>query len=212
MADVQSLLSDYIAEHRAGGEADPLAFLARVEGADRAELGALIDGYLARTPRQIFDAAAFASSAAAPVVEALSRSIEGAGGLWPQLLPLLRARAKLKRSELVDRLAAALGAEGRETKVARYYHQMESGDLPATGVNARVLEALGAIVGESAEALRTAGRALGGGAAGAGGQAVFARTAWGDESVPEIMSVEMSMPPGGQAEEHDEIDALFLDG
>ena len=76
------------------------------------------------------------------------------------MLPRLRDRAGLKRSELVERLAAALGVSDRQDKVAGYYHQMEQGLLPAQGVSDRVLEALGQIVGETAQALREAGRAL----------------------------------------------------
>ena len=58
MSDVDRLLADYIAEHRAGGEADPGTYLARASAAERAELAALIDAYLARAPRQPFDQAA----------------------------------------------------------------------------------------------------------------------------------------------------------
>src|SRR5437667_88545 len=50
MTDVDRLLREYIEEHRAGGEADPLAYVERLEGTDRAELEALIDAYLARAP------------------------------------------------------------------------------------------------------------------------------------------------------------------
>ena len=48
--DVQKLLSEYIAEHRAGGEADPIAYLDRADDADRPELTELIDAYLVRSP------------------------------------------------------------------------------------------------------------------------------------------------------------------
>ena len=54
-------------------------------------------------------------------------------------------------------LAARLGAEGQSEKVGAYYHQMEQGLLPASGVSDSVLEALGRIVGDRAEALRKAG-------------------------------------------------------
>ena len=58
MTDPQHLLQQFIEEDRAGGTADPLAYLQRVEGADRSELEALLDGYLARAPRRAFDAEA----------------------------------------------------------------------------------------------------------------------------------------------------------
>lgn len=209
MSDVDRLYHDYVAEHRAGGEADPLAYLGRLEGNDRAELAALIDGYLTRVPRRAFDAEEFASSPAASAVNAIATSMEGQAGLWPDLLPRLRERAQLKRSDLVSRLAQALGAPDRETKVARYYHEMEHGLLPARGVSQKVLEALGAIVGESADRLRDAGDALGSVAEPGQGGVVFARTALAD-------SVVGSLPPPATAspaqDPPDEIDALFTGG
>jgi hypothetical protein len=155
MTDMHRLLEEFIAEDRAGGVADPAVFLLRVSGVDRAELEALIDGYLARAPRRAFDRAAFEASPARGV----AASLAGSSGSWPALLPRLRDRAQLRRAEVVARLAAALGAGDRGGKVASYYHAMEQGTLPASGVSDRVLEALGRIVGESVEVLRAAGRA-----------------------------------------------------
>ncbi|MDQ3720075.1 MAG: hypothetical protein M3350_04730, partial [Actinomycetota bacterium] len=74
-SDVDTLLSQFIAEHQAGGEADPRAFLDGAPADERNELTALIDGYLMRAPRREFDAAAYEASAAPEVVEALSRSL-----------------------------------------------------------------------------------------------------------------------------------------
>lgn len=211
MADVDHLFKQYIAEHRAGGEADPLAYLDRTTGPERAELAGLIDGYLSRAARRAFDSEAFAASAAAPAVDALARSLGGQAGLWPSLLPRLRERARLKRADVVERLTEALGAAGRETKVARYYHEMEQGSLPSEGVSARVLEALGAIVGESAQALREAGQVVGGG--GAPGEraasAVFAR------AVPQSSAAadaSLAEPPTVAEEPWDEVDELFTAG
>ena len=81
--DVQKLLSEYIAEHRAGGEADPLVYLDRADEADRAELAELIDAYLARSPGREWDAEAYEGSAAERVAESFGRSLPGssrAGG------------------------------------------------------------------------------------------------------------------------------------
>jgi len=130
MTDVNRLLEEFIAEDRAGGVADPLPYLARVSGLDRAELEALLDGYLARAPRRAFDRAAFEASPARGV----ATSLAGLSGTWPALLPRLRDRARLRRAELVSRLAVELGVAGREAKVAGYYHAMEQGTLPAAGV------------------------------------------------------------------------------
>src|SRR5438034_1648598 len=118
MTDVDRLLDEYIREHQTGGDADPLEYLARVKGADRLELEALIDGYLAHAPRQRPDPSEYAGSLSERIVEALSPSIAGVSGLWPTVLPELRNRARIRRGELVARLAAALGASDREAKVA----------------------------------------------------------------------------------------------
>ena len=206
MSDVDRLLADYIAEHQAGGEADPGEYLSRASPAQRAELAALIDAYLARAPRQPFDQAAFRGSSAERTVDELERAIAGQAGLWPAVLPRLRDRAGLKRSALVERLAAALGARDRQDKVAGYYHQMEQGLLPARGVSDRVLEALGQIVGETSEALREAGRGLrppGEGPA-ATPAAAFARRAHA-----EAASAAPPEAPPAQEGEWDEVDELF---
>jgi hypothetical protein len=80
-------VADYIAEHRAGGEADPGDYLSRASPAQRAELAALIDAYLTRTPRQPVDQAAFRGSSAERTVDELERTIVGQSGLWPAVLP-----------------------------------------------------------------------------------------------------------------------------
>jgi hypothetical protein len=207
MSDVERLLSEYIAEHREQGDADPQGYLERVDGLDRRELAALIDAYLARAPRRGWDPEAFRDSGTARQVEALSRSLAGESGLWPSLLPRLRARARLKRVEVVSRLAAALGVAWREEKVGLYYHEMEQGSLPAEGVSDSVLEALGRILGESATALREAGRSLGPGrTTGAPPGAVFTRMARAPEGAePRAAPAE---PERGEAE-WDEVDELF---
>jgi hypothetical protein len=207
MADVEKLLHEFIEEDRAGGTADPLAYLQRVEATDRAELEALIDGYLARAPRRPFDRAAFARSPARAVADELGRALEGASGTWPALLPRLRHRAELRRAEVVARLAEELGAGGAQAgKVARYYHQMEQGTLPAAGVSDRVLEALGRVVGVTAERLREAGRTAGGPPRSPAAAGAFARVGSPD---PRYVEAEELMATEAPDEPRDEIDALF---
>ena len=177
MADVDKLFSDYVAEHRAGGEADPPAYLEKVEGVDRDELATLIDAYLVRSPGRSWDPEAFEGSAAQAFVASAERRSAAGAGAWPVLLPRLRERAKIKRAQLVARMAAALGVGGQTEKVADYYHEMEQGSLDSGGVSTRVLEALAAIVGSSAEALREApARSSARGRPPSGGD-VFARVA-----------------------------------
>jgi hypothetical protein len=210
MSQVERLLEQYVEEHRGSGDADPRAYLSRLEGPERAQLEALIDEYLRRAPRREWDAAAFAASPASEVADALARSFEGASGLWPSLLPRLRNQAQIKRSELVSELAARLGAQSNREKVARYYNHMEQGLLPAEGVSDSVLSELGKILGQSAEALRQAGGAIAAeGGPGAGEATVFARTARAD-APPDALA---QAAPRAEAEgDWDEVDRLFRGG
>jgi hypothetical protein len=208
MTDLDRLLSEYKEEHRSGGEADPRPYLDRAsEPGDRELLAALIDAYLSHAERRPFDAAAFRSSRAAAVAEDVQRSLAGAGGLWPALLPRLRGRARLRRAELVAQLAARLGAESRREKVALYYHQMEQGLLPEPGVSDAVLDALGKIVGYTAEGLRKAGQMPAPGPPRTDEGAVFARTTYGEPAPG-------AAPAGREpdAGEWDEVDRLFRGG
>jgi hypothetical protein len=206
MADVEQLLHDFIAADREAGPADPLPYLERVTGTDRAELEALIDGYLARAPRRPFDREAFADSPARAVAEEIGRALGGASGRWPTLLPRLRHRAQLKRTEVVQRLAAELGAShAQAAKVARYYHEMEQGTLPSAGVADRVLEALARVVGVPAAQLREAGRATGDVPL-RPAAASFARVGSPD---PQYVDAETLMAARAAQQPRDEIDELF---
>jgi len=163
MPDIEQIFRDYVTEHRAGDEANPQAFLAQAEGAERTELAALIDAYLAQSPGKTWDAAAFPGSPAERVTEQIAagwdlEEDEAQQG-WRVLLPALRNRARVMRREVVERLAQGLGHPAESQQVAAYYHRMELGQLPAEGVSNRVLDVLGEILGESGERLREAGTA-----------------------------------------------------
>jgi hypothetical protein len=210
MPDVDQILADFIAEDRATGSADAQTFLARASPDQRLELSALIDGYLTRLPRRQFNPERFRASAAERTTDELERSLGGQAGTWPALLPRLRDRAGLKRTDLVAKLAAALGVADRSDKVATYYHQMEQGTLPGAGVSDRVLAALGGIVGEAAEVLRAAGQAV---VPPSGGERpaepAYARTA---SVAGEPALAEAREPESLAASEEDEVDQLFRGG
>jgi hypothetical protein len=161
VTEVARLLAEYVAEHQAGGDADPLVYLKRVDSEEqRVLLANEIDRYLVSAPRRVFDADRFTGSAAAQTVDALERALAGQAGLWPAVLPRLRARAGIKRSVLVERLASALGVADRTEKVGAYYHAMEQGLLDSRRVSNNVLSALATIVGETTESIRDSGRSL----------------------------------------------------
>jgi hypothetical protein len=215
MSDLDRLLAQYKQAHQTSGEADPRPFLEQLSGVDRAALAALIDEYLTRSPRRELEPAAFRDSPAATVAEGLQRSLAGTGGLWPSVLPRLRTQAQLRRSELVAELAARLGAQSQQEKVASYYHEMEQGLLPASGVSDTVLDALGKIVGWSREALRRAGEipAPGGpGGTGAEPGAVFARRARLEEHAEPAGFAAPAARAEPPAQEWDEVDRLFRGG
>lgn len=204
MSQVDQLLSEYKQAHRAGS-GDPRPFLSRAPAQDRAVLAALIEGYLEHTPRREFDQGELRDSAAAPVAEGIHRSLAGAGGLWPSLLPRLRVQARTKRADLVRELAARLGAESQQDKVAGYYHQMEQGLLPADGVSDTVLEALGKIVGVAGESLRKAGSLPAPGPLRMDEAAVFTRTTQAARQDADPAPARAASQP----EEWDEVDRLF---
>lgn len=128
-------------------------------------------------------------------------------GLWPAALPRLRRQARLRRDELVRRLAAKLGVAGREAKVGRYYHQMETGTLEPAAVSRRVLDALASVLGVSADELVDAGELR-------GFPSPLAQGAFG-----RAYGTEDHIDPGAEAlgkidaeEEWDEVDELFRGG
>ncbi len=213
MADVERLLSEYIQEHRAGGPADPVEYLERVEGADRAELAALIDAYLMRAPGREWDPEAFAGSPAEALTESLHESLHGAAGLWPRVLPQLRKRSEIMRDELVRRLAEQLGVADKQRKVGEYYNRMEHGTIYSAGVSQNVLAALAGIVGVSAESLRSAGRSLHPPEGGVAEEVAFARIGFPDERYArEEAAAGPPQPAPAEPEEWDEVDELFRGG
>lgn len=207
MSDVDRLLAEYKEAHLRG-EGDPRPFLERAPEGERELLAALIGAFLEQAPRREFSAEAFRDSPAAPVAEAVQRSLAGSAGLWPALLPRLRAQARLRRADLVHELAARLGAESQRDKVGTYYHQMEQGLLPAAGVSDTVLEALGRIVGVAGHSLRRAGAMPAPGPPRMDEAAVFARTGRAAPDDPEA-SPTPSAPAAEPADERDEVDRLF---
>ncbi|CAN5485907.1 hypothetical protein BH20ACT15_BH20ACT15_14550 [soil metagenome] len=177
MTDVDTLLRSYIERFQAGESVDPSDLLNQLDGRDRARLSALIDGYLEHgAPPQAWDAEAFEGSVAEEATELVRERWEAEAAALPAMLVERRKQAKLHRSDLVTRLADALGFPQAEPKVARYYNAMEHGWLEPRGVSDKVFDALASLLDTSADALRKAGEAV---TPSAGGEpeGVWARTA-----------------------------------
>ena len=213
MADLDHLVQEFTAEFEAGNSPDPRAWLEKASASERQELAKRLDAYLMTAPRRAWDAAAYAASPAREAVERAYESLEAPAGTWAELLPARRHAAQLKRSELVSRLAAALGVSGREAKVADYYNQMEHGRLPASGVSQRVIAALAEIVGASAGQIRSAGeRTAARIDVGPPPAAAFARVAIPDADDADAAGstdADATVEPGAA---RDEVDELFLGG
>ena len=213
MAEIERLIDEFAADYEAGRDADPAKFLDRVEPGRRQELAERLDRYLMTAPTRRWDPKAFEGSLAQRASDRVYESLEGVSGTWPELLPHLRNQARIKRRELVERLAGALGfdAEPQIEKIGDYYNRMEHGRLPATGVSGRVIDALATVLGTDAERIRTAGSRIG--ESGEDAQTAFARTAFPDAELADADALAETAPaqsPGSAT--HDEIDALFLDG
>ena len=211
MADPKDLLAEFATALEAGSDPDPREFLARAPEDRRQELAELIDRHLMTAPRRAWDPVAYEASMAKAAVDQVFESIEGFSGTWPELLPRLRNRARIRRAELVERLAEALGVgTGRPQveKVGGYYNRMEHGLLPADGVSARVIAALASILGASAESIRAAGAAAG--SAAEPTAEAYARLASPDAAY----DFDAAAAPGAEAgaPARDEIDELFTGG
>ncbi len=184
MTDLEKLVSEFAAAFESGSKPDPGKFLARAQVDERSALADRLDRYLDTAPTKAWDPGAYERSPAKGAVDRVFESFEGEAGSWPELLPSLRKKARIKREELTGKLAEALGFGSEQRRVHAYYHQMEHGQIPAEGVSDRVLEALAGLLGTSREKLREAGERVSGAdlAAGAG----FARKAFPDPEYVEL--------------------------
>lgn len=213
MADLEALRDDFAAAFAAGGDPDPGEWLRQVDGTERQKLESLIDHYLMTAPRRTWDADAYEHSLAKIAVDRVLESREGVSGSWPELLPHLRNRARIKRAELVERLAAALGVGTDEAalgKVGLYYNRMEHGALPAGGVSGTVLSALARLLGTTEAVLRAAGAS--GPEPGTAAAAAFARVATPDAAYAEGPAAAPGAVGEAEAAARDRVDELFTGG
>ena len=197
------LLSAFMDAWNAGERPDVDDYLRRATEADREDLAAEIGMFLSIAQTPEFSPEALSTLFADPQVKQLE-SLPSELGLWPATLPRLRREARLRRDELVKRLAEALGLKQREAKVARYYHQMETGTLEPQGVSDRVINALASILGVDADELADAGRLRG--FARATPRTTFGRTYGAADATPAMPA---SVARAAEEEEWDEVDELF---
>jgi transcriptional regulator with XRE-family HTH domain len=158
MSDIDQTLSAFIDAWNRGERPRVAEYLARAANeTERDELARQIETWLEHAPTPAYEPATRAAISAEPAVAALLRAADNDAGLWPAVLPRLRARAGWSVAELAERLAGRLGlTPAQQPKTATYLGELEQGKLDPQSVSRRLLDALGALLGASAETLREA--------------------------------------------------------
>ncbi len=133
------LMADAVAAFREGRSADVDGILDaagddRSELLDMVELALALEGPRQPTPERI------AAIADDPVF---------APRAWPQILEEARHAQGLQRATVIERLAHALGltSPAAQAQLRVRYHELETGQIPPTGVTDALLDALGDALG-----------------------------------------------------------------
>jgi transcriptional regulator with XRE-family HTH domain len=214
MSSTEQVLSEFIDAWNAGRRPRVIEYLTRVpEGPDRDELAEQIGTWLEVAPTPAYDLATRAQIRGEPAVRHVFEAVGEDAGLWPEVLPQLRAGAGLSIRQIASRLVERFGlGGGDEDRAAAYLERMERGELEAARVSHRLLDALGDLIGASGATLAAAGR-LGGAMrpAAAAGTLFRAGEDAGDWVARDIevlsMAARTPAPP-----EMDELDRLFTGG
>jgi hypothetical protein len=144
MDQIDRLLNEFVDAWNAGNRPDVDDYVERAPEAERNELAGLIGAFLEIAPTPPYSPEQLEALRADPLVEAVARVAEDEPGPTP--LPRLRERAKLKREQVVEALARALGFPEKKGKISRYYHQLEVGTITPGQVSQRVVDALADIL------------------------------------------------------------------
>ncbi len=206
MADLDTLVSQFIDEWNDGRRPSLADWLNRAEETDRDELRRQLGAFLAVAPTPRYDASAIDELLKSPTVEVAAEAFEAERGAWPTLLPRLRAQTGLSLRELAERVLASAGVTGGDVaKAAGHLGGMESGRLEATVVSTRVVEVVGRILGVRARDLVQAGTPA---AAPAGGALFRRESAEAAGADLDLLADALSTP--APASEWDEVDKLFF--
>ncbi len=188
MSEIEELTAEFRRAYTAGEHPDASAFLARVPEAGREEMGRRIRTVLVEeTPPD-------------PAIETVLMVQAMLRG-HPPLLEL-RAAKGMTRDEVVTGLRDELGlGSADDQRVAVYYHELETGQLPLAGIRDRVFDAVAKVLGVARASLLVQGP---GPSSPGGSQAVFARSVDGTQAVWHSMA--------SPALEPDNVDDLFTGG
>jgi len=158
MVSIDRALSEFIDDWNAGRRPQVDEYLERVAESERAELADQLMAWLEVAPAPAYDDAARAAIAVEPGVQEATGAMRSEAGLWPALLPRLRARASLSIRELASRLMRAIDLGGEaDTKTERYLAELEAGTLDPSRVSERVLDGLARVLRVNPSLLEEAG-------------------------------------------------------
>ena len=214
--DRERILSQFIDAWNTGQRPDVDDFIERAPADERAELAEDITSFLTWAPTPDYDGATLDAIAAEPIVAEVFAIARGPNGLWPSLLPRLRARSSVTTAQLASGLVGLLGLpSGSERKTEAYLTQMERGELAPAGVSRRLLDALSRLLGVRRDELEGAGDVGRWHTPPRPAPAIRFRAAPGAaEPVREDLEVlaDALMPPAETEKDWDEVDELFRGG
>lgn len=146
--DRDQILSEFMDAWNAGQRPDIQAYTERAPADQQAALREDLATYLTWAPTPDFDDDTLSAIRAEPIVAEVRAAAHARTGLWPTLLPRLRARLSITTGQLATGLVETLGLPAEtEGKTRAYVEQMESGTLEPTGVSRRVIDALARVLG-----------------------------------------------------------------
>jgi transcriptional regulator with XRE-family HTH domain len=214
MSTTDQVLSEFIDAWNAGRRPSAREYLARVpDGPDRDELADQITSWLEIAPTPAYSDGVRSDIAAEPFVAQLLASASSDAGLWPAVVPELRARAGLSVRDLAARLVDRLALDSSDVpRTIGYLERLEGGGLDPTRVSRRLLDALGGLLGVPGRGLLDSasfGRGLRPAAAGG---AIFRSDGAADPSVRDDIEALSRAALTPAPTPMDELDRLFTGG
>jgi hypothetical protein len=147
MVSIDRVLSEFIDDWNAGRRPQVDVYLERVPEHERDELADQLMTWLEVAPTPDHDQATRAAIRSEPVARATIDAMASEAGLWPELLPRLRARASLSVRDLAAKLVAAVGLDSNaEAKTSDYLEQLEHGSLDPGRMSSTLIEKLAGIL------------------------------------------------------------------
>ncbi len=149
MSTTEQLLSDFIDAWNAGRRPRVRDYLARLpDGPERDDLADRLTSWLEVAPTPAYSEQTRAEIGQAPALARLREATDNDAGLWPAVVPTLRARAGLSIADLAAKLVERFGLDREQTeRTAGYLDRLEAGALDPARISQRLTTALAGILG-----------------------------------------------------------------